>query len=160
MGEFLYIFNGYDVSDSILNSVYIERIRIHKNEAEIVQDPFFNSNYVVDDDICNRFTRCFTSVYPSYSGNKIIYFGYGGLEDNLMSPGDLSKLTKNDEAKKQKYQKYVLYDEFPKYNVTRQLMDEERIEYRAAVQKYNVSKCLILGCFSRSNRLGRTYKAS
>jgi hypothetical protein len=100
--------------------------------------PHFNSNFAVNDDLASRFTRTFTSIYPDLLGKKIIYFGYKGLEENAMSPGELNSVTYDKENPDQKYQKLVLHDEFPSYNSARFLQKWEKEEYKKKIDESEV----------------------
>ena len=138
MGNFLYIFHGYDSSDSVLNCISVERLKVDVNEAKCYQDPGFNSTYVVRDDKCPRFTRCFTSLYTSHEGNKIIYFGYGGLEENCKTPGEQHHKIRHHEC--QKYQTYTLLDEWPKYHENKYPLEWETKEFNQRSEEIKVSK--------------------
>lgn len=59
------------------------------------------------------FTRLFTSIYASESCNKIVYFGYCGLLDNVSDPKEMTTLRK--ESPDQQYHKFILKDEEPRY---------------------------------------------
>lgn len=138
MGNYLYLLHGYDAVDSVLNCVSIERIKIDIDDAKCHQDPKYNSTYVINDDIAPRFTRCFNSIYTAEPANKIIYFGYGGLEGKCKSPYEQnSDFRKNDE-KTQKYQKYILRDEYPRYNTNAYPQRSEQLEYKTTQEEIKV----------------------
>jgi len=133
MDDYLYLFHGYDVSNYVINEVSIERIKVDVNEACCLQDPGFNSSYVVKVDKLGPYVRPFTAIYPSHNNNKIIYFGYSGLEEDSDQPLDQNDLIRSDPN--QICHKYTVIDEYPRYHQHRQLLDWEREEYEEVVKE-------------------------
>lgn len=138
MGNYLYLFHGYDVTDSVLNWVSIERIKIDTNEARLVQEPGYNSVYAVKEDRLDRFLRPFTAVYPCHEGNRIIYFGYTGLEGEARTPFDQQDLIRTD-PEKQPYAKFTMWDEYPRFHIIRTILKEEADEFQEAVSELEVT---------------------
>lgn len=81
----------------------------------------------MENDIAHRFVRCFTSCFPNQNGNKIIYFGYAGLDDNCKKASEMNEpYQKNSEE--QKYQKYIVRDEHPRHNLESHRLEWEEKE--------------------------------
>ncbi|CAI2386875.1 unnamed protein product [Moneuplotes crassus] len=134
LGNYLYLFQGYDVSSYAINSVSIERIRIDISEATLFPDPGYESKYAVQECRFGVHVRPFTAIFPTQSQNQIIYFGYTGLEENCIQPLDQRDLIRTDKEN-QIYHKYILRDEYPRYNESNQQLNWEKEEYQEAVKK-------------------------
>ena len=134
MGNYLYLFHGYDSSNYDLNSVSIERIKIDINEAKCFPNPGFNSIYAVKDNILGPQIRPFTAIFPLQSANQIIYFGYTGLEENDYQQMDQQDFIPTDDES-QIYYKYSLRDEYPRYHQHKQQLEWEKEEYEEVLHE-------------------------
>ena len=134
MGNFLYLIHGYDATNSILNSLSIERIKIKVNEADFWGDQGYRANYAIKNDDTSQFFRCFNPAIPCNSGNRIIYFGYKGLENDSskwLDQTDLRYSSKSD----QKVLKCEMVDELPRYYSKKYELDEDKKLYKKLLEE-------------------------
>lgn len=133
MGEHLYLFHGYDAQGSVIGDIDIVSFTIPQNEAMSESDYSIKFYSIPTTDSVPPFTRLFTSIYANESCNKIVYFGYCGLLDNVTDPNELITLRK--ESPDQQYHKFMLTDEEPRYtnssNPDKKLREEKEERERA-----------------------------
>lgn len=130
ISNYLYLFHGYDASDSIINSLSIERIKIKLNESTIEPDSKYNPVFALEHDENPLFIRWFNSIYTYNSGNRIVLFGYEGFENGTTYASEQSNLRYSPSDKSQSIKKYTVYDEKPRHMHKKFWIESDEEEYK------------------------------